>query len=115
VPEKWTCSAGGNRLIINQITSKEERRPLRDNFVWGYATTLKDFMWQKNTVLVVKIIMQCSANMTRADEGGGGLLESAPRGGMTCHNVILRDARRPISIRESKLRSGASLTMCQSD
>ena len=48
---------------------------MRDKFPELFGDTIltmKDFMWQENTVLVGKFIMQCFDCMRGDDEGGGG-------------------------------------------
>ncbi len=50
-------------------------QPVRDRFptLFGdHITTMQDFMWQENTVLVGKFIMQCFARMRGNDEGDSG-------------------------------------------
>jgi hypothetical protein len=50
-------------------------QPVRDRFptLFGdHITTMQDFMWQENTVLVGKCIMQCFARMRGNDEGDSG-------------------------------------------
>ena len=63
---------GDERHVIFECAALQ---PVRDKFPELFGDTIltmKDFMWQENTVLVGKFIMQCFDCMRGDDEGGGG-------------------------------------------
>ena len=65
-------SIGDERHVVFECAALQ---PVRDKFPILFGdniVTMKDFMWQENTVLVGKFIVQCFKYMRGDDEGGSG-------------------------------------------
>ena len=63
---------GHERHVIFECTALQLVRDQFPVLFRGDILTLKDCMWQDNTVQVGKFIMQCFASMRENDEGGCG-------------------------------------------
>jgi hypothetical protein len=72
-------TVGDERHVVFECATLQ---PVRDRFptLFGdHNTTMQDFMWQENTVLVGKFIMQCFACMRGNDDGDLADRQISPR------------------------------------